>query len=110
MRFEHLWLKLMQQHEEELIAPPLDVAFAWFVSRQNPTRYRSCLAPRGGSRLHPAAHQAFLFGPRYVDHAAWREVAGEHPCWPPPAPGSEHDLLGTIETPSTFAPHIVSIT
>ncbi|KAG2495989.1 hypothetical protein HYH03_005914 [Edaphochlamys debaryana] len=138
LRYETVWCKLLQeQHqarsspagggpeaqrgpakagpppaEAEPMMPPLDVAYAWLVHRQDPTVYARDLSGLGLST--DAAHgypprQAFGFGPsRPSDWQAWAAAAGKAPAWPPPPPGSDFDLTQGLSpaAPPAFAMHL----
>ena len=51
------------------------------------------MAALGVGKPHPAsAEQAFGFSIDRADRAEWKKVAGAHPQWPPPAPGSSYGV------------------
>ncbi|GIL42504.1 hypothetical protein Vafri_463, partial [Volvox africanus] len=103
-RYERFWVEIMKQ-KLSVTAPPLDIAFAWFVHRQDPTAYQSAMSCKGVTEVHPLSSKAFAFGPRPSDRKTWKRVAAEHPAWPPPAPGSVHSQTSgaTAFTSVTFA-------
>ncbi|GLC51859.1 hypothetical protein PLESTB_000556200 [Pleodorina starrii] len=89
MRYERLWVEIMKTYSG-IAVPPLDIAFAWFVHRQDPASYHADLVEKGVSVVHLTASKAFAFGSRPSDRTTWKSVADKHPAWPPPAPGSTH--------------------
>ncbi|EFJ49929.1 hypothetical protein VOLCADRAFT_89428 [Volvox carteri f. nagariensis] len=100
---------------------PRDVAFAWFVHRQFPISYVNSTLRCCGRVVHPPREVAFTFGTSKHNaqqqqdrrhggggqhhgggagggdgdppETLWRLVAGEYPSWPPPASGSDFDLV-----------------
>ncbi|KAG2430902.1 hypothetical protein HXX76_009875 [Chlamydomonas incerta] len=88
--------------------PPLDVAYAWWVHRQDPAMYLRGLAAAGCGQAAATGYgslQALGFGPsRQEEWAAWSAVSGRAPVWPPPPPGSDYDLSQRMTAaPPAFA-------
>ncbi|PNH11848.1 hypothetical protein TSOC_001278, partial [Tetrabaena socialis] len=112
MRYERYWLELMADGIAASAKPPLDVAFAWFVHRQDPADYQRSVmqvhAPAAGQSVHPQPGQAFSFG--VFMPKAWGTVAGGHPLWPPPAPGSAFDATAPLVhgEQTAFAPRVAA--
>ncbi|KAG2432246.1 hypothetical protein HXX76_009164 [Chlamydomonas incerta] len=98
LRYEKHWCKLLAAPNGRRTAlPPLDVAYAWLVHRQHPSAYKVDTAARGVVRRHPLKTQAFGFSVDAVDRTAWQRVAGSGAAmWPPPAPGSAHDVAAEL--------------
>ncbi|GLI63284.1 hypothetical protein VaNZ11_006190 [Volvox africanus] len=115
VRYEVIWLSVLREHVLKggnCPIPPLDVAFAWFVHRQFPISYSNCTIRRCGRAFHPSREAAFAFGncqrqqnlqdegagkkgvaPGTSTAELWNTVAGDIPVWPPPAPGTDFDLV-----------------
>ncbi|PNW76750.1 hypothetical protein CHLRE_11g469750v5 [Chlamydomonas reinhardtii] len=96
-RYERYWTAVLKTRPVgkggAAILPPLDVAYAWLVHRQDPAGYKSAMTALGVAKPHPAsAEQAFGFSVDRADRTEWKKVAKEHPQWPPPAPGSLYDV------------------
>ncbi|KAG2432248.1 hypothetical protein HXX76_009166 [Chlamydomonas incerta] len=95
-RYERYWAEVLKTQPlgkgGAAILPPLDVAYAWLVHRQDPAGYKAAMTALGVEKRHPASSdQAFGFSVDRQDRAAWKAVAGAHEQWPPPAPGSLYD-------------------
>ncbi|GIL57906.1 hypothetical protein Vafri_13117 [Volvox africanus] len=116
VRYEAIWLSVLREHVLKggnCPIPPLDVAFAWFVHRQFPISYANCTIRRCGRAFHPSREAAFAFGncqrqqnlqnegggkkgdvaPGTSTAELWNTVAGDIPVWPPPAAGTDFDLV-----------------
>ncbi|GIL82560.1 hypothetical protein Vretifemale_11354, partial [Volvox reticuliferus] len=108
-RYERFWVEIMKK-KLSVVAPPLDIAFAWFVHRQDPAAYQSAMSGKGVTEVHPRPSKAFAFGPRPSDKKSWKSVASNHPAWPPPAPGSVHSQTSgaTASVPVTFANQVAA--
>ncbi|PNW76751.1 hypothetical protein CHLRE_11g469800v5 [Chlamydomonas reinhardtii] len=96
-RYECFWTMVLKTQPlgkgGAAILPPLDVAYAWLVHRQDPAGYKSAMVALGVEKPHPAnAEQAFGFSVDRADRTEWKKVAGAHEQWPPPAPGSSYDV------------------
>ncbi|KAG2432250.1 hypothetical protein HXX76_009168 [Chlamydomonas incerta] len=104
VRYERFWTTLVGRQRQGVagapVLPPLDVAFAWLVHRQDPAGYQAAMRALGVERPHPVnPDQAFGFSVDRRDRAAWKEVAGAaHGMWPPPAPGSAADVYNVVNT------------
>ncbi|KAG2432247.1 hypothetical protein HXX76_009165 [Chlamydomonas incerta] len=97
LRYERYWAEVLKTQPlgkgGAAILPPLDVAYAWLVHRQDPAGYKAAMTALGVEKRHPASSdQAFGFSVDRQDRAAWKAVAGAHEQWPPPAPGSTCDV------------------
>ncbi|PNW76747.1 hypothetical protein CHLRE_11g469650v5 [Chlamydomonas reinhardtii] len=102
-RYERYWTAVLRVQPmgkgSAAILPPLDVAYAWLVHRQDPAGYKSAMTALGVAKPHPAsAEQAFGFSIDCADRTEWKKVAGEHPQWPPPAPGSSYGVESECRT------------
>lgn len=93
LRYVYIWLQMLTTDpdcKEKSWYPPLDVAVAWFVHRQDPERFAADCESTVGTRGDPTPAQAFGFGCVETLHRrAWERRAGKaHPMWPPGRPGS----------------------
>jgi hypothetical protein len=76
-----------------------------FVHRQDPATYQKDLAKKGLVTVHAPVSKALAFGPRATDRWTWSSVAGTHPAWPPPSPGSTREESAYL---TSYAPRVVS--
>ncbi|GLI70668.1 hypothetical protein VaNZ11_015607, partial [Volvox africanus] len=106
-RYERFWVEIVKQNLS-FAAPPLDIAFAWFVHRQDPDAYQTAMSGKGVTEVHPPPSKAFAFGPRPSDRKTWKLVAANHPAWPPPAPGSVHSQTYGAFISVTFANQVAA--
>ncbi|KAG2446971.1 hypothetical protein HYH02_008125 [Chlamydomonas schloesseri] len=97
-RYERFWTAVLKEPAADAAPlPPLDVAYAWLVHRQDPVGYKAALTALGVERRHPASEaQAFGFSVDRADRKAWKAAAGAHEQWPPPAPGSPYDIYREV--------------
>ncbi|GIL48435.1 hypothetical protein Vafri_4953 [Volvox africanus] len=91
LRYKRIWVTLMRKNAYS--APPLDIAFAWFVHRQDPVAYIQERQVDAADPIHPDSRYAFKFGlgPDYIPspgmfNRAWAEAApsGHIPATPHP--------------------------
>ncbi|KAG2432249.1 hypothetical protein HXX76_009167 [Chlamydomonas incerta] len=106
LRYERYWAELLKTQRlgkgGAAILPPLDVAYAWLVHRQNPAGYKAAMRALGVKQPHPVtSEQAFGFSVDRQDQAAWKEVARARAQWPPPAPGSIYDVENEVQAYGT---------
>ncbi|KAG2500548.1 hypothetical protein HYH03_001322 [Edaphochlamys debaryana] len=106
LRYERYWMRIV---DNPSALPPLDVAFAWWVHRQDPAFYSACMAQAGAKQPHPTPRQAYSFGSRHDCELVWERVAAGHPFFPPPAPGSPHDVeTELLGKPPAFVPRLAA--